>query len=241
MANTEPLTNHEIDELPPVMTLTALLTLMFAVISGALLAAVVLPAWLPGLAASLFGAEQKAFWYLSRGSAFVAFAILWLSMALGLTITNKMARVWPGGPTAFDLHQFTSLLGLAFALFHAFILLGDQYIGYGVAQVLLPFSSDGYRPMWVGLGQVGLYLWGLVALSFYVKGVIGTQRWRFLHYFSFFVFLLALLHGITSGTDSGSLAATVLYWWAGGSLLFLTIFRLLVRARIFKPKAQTAA
>jgi len=41
---------------------------------------------------------------------------------MGVTMTNKMARIWPGGPTAFDAHQYTSLLGLTFALFHAIIL-----------------------------------------------------------------------------------------------------------------------
>jgi hypothetical protein len=54
------------------------------------------------------------------------------SVAFGLIMTNRMARVWPGGPTAFDLHQFTSLLGLAFAVFRGLILLGDQYIKYTV-------------------------------------------------------------------------------------------------------------
>ena len=40
-------------------------------------------------------------------------------MALGLGITNKMARLWPGAPAAFALHEYVSLLGLAFAVFHA--------------------------------------------------------------------------------------------------------------------------
>jgi hypothetical protein len=83
-----------------------------------------------GLSGSLVWDAPKGYWYLSRASAWMAFALLWLSMALGLLITNRLARVWPGGPNAFDLHQHVSLLALAFSLFHALILLGDRYVGY---------------------------------------------------------------------------------------------------------------
>src|SRR5437868_3897044 len=105
----------------------------------------------------LFGAST-AYWYLSRTSALVAFTLLWASMALGVSITNKLARRWPGAPTAFDLHQYTSLLGWAFAIFHVLILLGDNYIGYTPFQLLLPFASTGYEQVWVGLGQIAFYL-----------------------------------------------------------------------------------
>src|SRR5947207_8775577 len=39
--------------------------------------------------------------------------LAWLSMAYGVLISNKLARVWPGGPTAFALHEYTSLLAKA--------------------------------------------------------------------------------------------------------------------------------
>jgi predicted ferric reductase len=110
------------------MPLSIALGLLLAALVGALGAVLLLPAWLPGLSQSLLGAEPKAYWYLARASAGVAFGLLWLSMVFGLLITNRMARLWPGGPAAFDLHQHASLLGLAFGLFHALILLGDGYM-----------------------------------------------------------------------------------------------------------------
>src|SRR5574341_1204377 len=145
----------EIYDAPPAMAFQNVALLLGAAATGAFAAVVVLPTWLPGLSASLLGNEPKAYWYLSRASAMVAYGLLWLSMAFGLIITNKLARVWPGGPTAFDLHQFASLIGLAFALFHALILMGDKYVNYNLAQVLVPFNSSGYKPVWVGLGQIG--------------------------------------------------------------------------------------
>jgi len=35
----------------------------------------------------MVGRRPKAYWYLSRGSAFAALGLLWLSMMLGLLIT----------------------------------------------------------------------------------------------------------------------------------------------------------
>ena len=229
--------NDELDQLPPAMSLHTLIIMLFAVTLGALAAAIVLPNWLPGLSQSLLGNEPKAYWYLSRASALVAYALLWFSMALGLMITNKLARVWPSGPTAFDLHQFASLSGLAFALFHALILLGDKYINYNLAQVLVPFNSTGYKLVWVGLGQIGFYLLAIVGLSFYVRKRLGNRTWRLIHYLSFLTFVLALLHGIFAGTDSTVLAIRVFYWMSGASLLFLLIYRIL--ATKFAAKKQT--
>ena len=89
-------------------------------------------------------------------------------MAFGLFITNKMARARPG-PAAFELHEYVSLLGLGFALFHGLILMGDQFIHYNLAQVLLPFGSYGFKPFWVGLGQLSFYLSVVLVASFYVR------------------------------------------------------------------------
>jgi hypothetical protein len=196
--------------------------------AGGALLAVILPSQLPGLAASLLGPEPTAYWYLSRSTAFVAYGLLWLAMALGLTMTNRLARLWPGGPVVFDLHEHASILGLAFGLFHALILLGDRYASYSLAQILIPFASGGALTGWVGLGQVGLYLMGIVGLSFYVRPLIGRAGWRLIHFLSFATFGLALLHGVMSGSDTGTPWAQAIYWLSGGSLLFLTVYRVLM-------------
>ena len=217
-------------DLPPAMNGINLALLIGASVAGALLAIFILPAWLPGLKYSLDGVAPKAYWYMARASAMVAYALVWISMVLGVMMTNKLARIWPGGPVAYDLHQYASLLGLAFGLFHGLILLGDHFIGYSLAQVLVPFAGETYRPQWVGLGQVSFYLLAIVSLSFYIRRLIGPRQWRLIHILSFAAFFLALIHGIFTGADSGIAAIRWLYWTTGGSLLFLTLYRILVTA-----------
>ena len=202
------------------------LLIILAMIIGFLVAILLLPAWLPNMATSLTGQSPKVYWYLSRATAFVSLTILWISMALGLGLSNKMARLWPGAPAAFSIHEYVSLLGLAFALFHALVLLGDHYINFTVAQIFMPFSTTDYRPTWVGIGQIGFYLWLIVALSFYVRSSIGQRIWRVIHYLSFAMYMLGLIHGLFSGTDSASNWAGWYYWISGGSLLFLLLYRI---------------
>jgi hypothetical protein len=215
-------------DMAPATALHTLLITLLAAALGAFAAVVILPAWLPGLLTSLLGPQPQAYWFLARSSAFVAYGLLWMSMVFGLLMTNKLARVWPGGPSAFELHQHTSLLGLTFAIFHALILMGDHYIRASLAQVLVPFAYTAYKPLWVGLGQIGIYLLAIVGLSFYAKQWIGRRAWRLIHFVSFLLFGLALLHGLFSGSDSGQAWVQWMYWASGGSVLFLLCYRVLV-------------
>jgi len=220
--------SQDIETTNPVASLKILILGLLSVVAGTLLAAVVLPAWLPSLTTSILGDAPKIYWYLSRGSALVGFALLWLSMVFGLTVTNRLARLWPGGPAAVDLHQYVSLLGLGFAVFHTLILLGDQYMKSSLAQVLIPFTNQNYRPVWVGVGQIAIYVWALVIGSFYIRKKISGKTWRWIHYTSFLAFAAVIVHGFFSGTDSGTVWANGMYWVAGISTLFLLYYRILV-------------
>ena len=217
----------DIAVLPQPPALRTILLVGAAVCVGVLAAAMALPAWLPGLSDSLLGAEPKAYWYLSRASGLVAFGLMWFSMAWGLLVTSRAARRWPGVASAGDVHQHVSLLGLGFGLFHGLILLGDRFASYSLAQLLLPFATTAHKPLWVGFGQLSFYLAGLIILSFYVRPWLGNRSWRGIHLLSFAAYLMALVHGVMSGTDSASAWIQAAYWASAGSLLFLTVYRML--------------
>jgi predicted ferric reductase len=210
------------------LSIQAMLVFLLAVFFGVIAAAYILPVWLPGFADSFSGPNPKAFWYLSRGSGFVSLGLLWISMMLGVGITNKLARIWPGIPSTAAIHEYTGLLGWFFAGFHALVLLGDRYSQYSLAQLLMPFGSVQYRPTWVGIGQLGLYVWFIIAVTFYVRRVIGKKTWRVVHYASFVCYLGVLVHGLMSGTDTARFWAQYFYWITAGSLLFLLVYRILI-------------
>ncbi|HLW59629.1 MAG TPA: ferric reductase-like transmembrane domain-containing protein [bacterium] len=213
---------------------TAALIVLGGVLSG-LAALVVLSHWLPVFTASLAGRQPKAYWELTRASGMTAYALLWLSIVLGLSLSGKVSRVWPGGPTAADLHQFASLLALAFATFHGLILLGDRYIGYTPAQILLPFARSSYRPLWVGMGQVAFYLAAIVAFSVYLRRWIGYHAWRLLHFTSFAIYLLVTAHALGAGTDSRTPLAVAIYGSGSLVICFMTAHRITVSTRVPRP------
>lgn len=216
-----------IQEVKPALSLPALMVLLLVIICSTVLALRVLPNWLPGLSSSIIGTQPKVFWFVSRSSAIIAYLLLWLSMIIGVGITNKTAAIWPGLPTAIELHQYLSILGLFIVLSHILILLGDSFLKLQFLQILIPFSATQYRPFSVGLGQIGLYLWIILIASFYIRKKIGSKTWRILHSISFVTYLVGLIHGITAGTDAAAPWAKSLYWMTLAILLFMTIYRIL--------------
>lgn len=221
----------EFDELEPTIPLGVALLILFAVGVGTIVFMVVLQAWWPGLYQSVFGPQHQVYWDLARTSGIVAYLLIWLSVGFGLIITNRMARLWPGGPAAFDLHQFASLLGVAFALFHSIILLGDQYIPFTPLQILVPFASP-YRPVWVGLGQLAFYALIPITFTFYFRRQIGAGLWRAIHYASFIAFALITVHGLLSGSDTSNPVVLAMYVLTGTSVVALTLYRMVSLAAV---------
>jgi hypothetical protein len=192
-----------------------------------LIALPLLPALISNLAYSFSGHAPKIYWYLSRAGGFIALSILWVSMAMGLGLTNKLARWWPGAPAAFAVHEYVSLLGLLFAIYHALVLIGDHYVDFSLPRLLLPFSIR-YEPFWVGLGQTAFYTWVVVLLSFYIRQFIGQKTWRMIHYANFATYMMGLFHGLFSGTDGTASWAHWYYGISAGTLIALVVYRVYI-------------
>lgn len=186
------------------------------------------------------GAQYEIVSHITRSSAFAAYILIWGAMLAGLSITSKAARKRPGVAWSFGVHRFTTLLGLGFAGLHGLSLLGDPFMGYTMEQVLVPFGAGTYKPQWIGLGQVALYALAVVAFSFYLRNRIGVRTWRLIHSLSFALFLMALIHGLQTGSDSGSWWATALYWTSSGSIALGSVNRI-VSARKGQSKQSAGA
>ena len=188
-------------------------------------------------------------WYMGRAGGFVAYGLLFASVALGLAVASRVFDGVLARPWVFEMHQFLSLIVLLAMLFHALILLPDPYAQFKVADLLVPFASP-YRPVAVAAGIVVLYGSAIVTVSFYVKRLIGQQGWRVLHYATFGLFVGALVHGLLAGTDSRESWAQLTYLSSGLAVLFLTFFRILASRRVGQvakrpataaPRAEPAA
>lgn len=194
-------------------------------------------------------ASVHMWWYVGRASGFVAYWLLFASVALGLAVSSRVFDGLLGRPWVFEVHKFLSLFVLLAMLFHGLIMLPDPYARFTLADLLVPGQSH-YRNVAVGAGIVTFYGSVLLSATFYLKGVIGQKGWRLIHYATFASFVTALLHGVYAGTDSGRPLVQYMYLGTGNAVLFLTFFRILAArsaarrekkiAVVKTPEAQAA-
>lgn len=189
-----------------------------------------------GLGLTGLSGETHSYWYLSRAAGFVAYFLLWGSMLWGLLLSSKIGQGRLRPPALLDAHEFLSYLALGFTLFHGLVLMGDTYLSFPLAAVLVPFAST-YKPALVAAGQIGLWLSLIAGLSYPVRRQLGQRRWRQLHYLSFAAYLVALLHAAFLGTTSQYLTVQVMYVLTAAPVLFLTFYRLFGSRQ---TRAQTA-
>jgi len=221
-----PFNNSDVNAMKAEKTGTQSYVFRFVIVITALLIILPgMPMFISNLTYSFSGEKPKIYWYLSRSGGFVTLTVLWFAMVLGLAITNRVARQWPGASTAFAIHQYTSLLGLIFAAYHGLVLMGDHYTDFSLPRLITPFAIA-YKTFWMGLGQISFYAWLLVVISYYVRPMIGQKTWRAIHYVNFLTYMMGFMHGIMSGSDTSTAWAQGYYWFTGVTLLGLLLYRI---------------
>lgn len=193
----------------------------------ALLAAV--PAALAPAAAFAAGSASTGSanvpWYLTRAFGMAAYLLLFVTVALGISIRTKGLDRLLARWRVNDLHTFLALLAALFVVVHVAALLADAFVGFSVVEVLVPFASP-YVPVWTGLGIITTYVMALVLVSFPLRRYMGYRVWRTLHYLTFAVYLGALMHGLFTGSDSRVVWAQAIYLGTATAVVALVVARM---------------
>ena len=166
-------------------------------------------------------------WDTARAGGFAAYLLLTAAVSVGLVLRNRWQTArWPRLITN-ELHGYLSLLALVFIAVHVVAVLVDPFTRFRLAEVFVPFASH-YRPIWMGLGIVALYLLLAVWVSSRLRARIGFRMWRAIHTLAYGVYLTATVHGLGTGSDTRTAWAPAIY--AASILLVggLTARRLLV-------------
>lgn len=168
------------------------------------------------------------FWYLSRAAGFTAYLLLFVSVALGISMGTRLVERFIKRNVIFDLHRFTTLLALAFTLLHVYVLLLDGFFQFNVWDLSIPFLSP-YRSWQTAVGIFAMYALVLVITSFYIRRLIGYRAWRALHFTTFAMFAAAALHGIAAGTDTTEPWAKAIYVVTSAATIALILYRIQYR------------
>jgi sulfoxide reductase heme-binding subunit YedZ len=142
-------------------------------------------------------------WYTMRATGIVALVLLTGTMVLGLLTAGRTASpTWPGFARA-DLHKRVSLLAMVFLALHVLTAVLDTYVHVGWAAIIVPFASP-YRPLWTGLGTVGVDLMVAVAVSSALRQRISARTWRGIHWLAYGSWPVAMAHSLGMGTDASA-------------------------------------
>jgi sulfoxide reductase heme-binding subunit YedZ len=164
-------------------------------------------------------------WNVLRAAGIGSYLMLWSSVAWGLAATTAPFGKRVSKPTAALVHQFMSTCGLFLLAVHMGALLIDRFIPFGVADLFVPMSAT-YRPIGVLLGVIAMYATVIVIVTSWLRKPMGTKWWRRFHLLAIPIFVLSMLHGILTGTDS----SRPTMWWMYVGTGLITAFLVIVRA-----------
>lgn len=179
---------------------------------------------------------MTAVWYAARAGGMLAYLLLSASVCVGLLLSGKAKlRQWPRFALE-DVHRFLGILAAVFIAIHGLALLLDSFVPMSLSQLLVPGTSS-YRPLAVGFGVVAAELLAALALTNRYRKRIPHRAWRRLHVLNLAVWALALVHGLTAGTDATTTWALMLYGGSAWLVLALLANRLFV-LRDFSARSQ---
>jgi sulfoxide reductase heme-binding subunit YedZ len=164
---------------------------------------------------------DEALWAFGRASGVIALALFTVSVLLG--IVNRSGRPLPGMPrfSVSLVHRNVSLLASVFLVLHVGTLILDPFSKLTLTDVVVPFVGA-VKPFWQGLGTVAFDLVIAIVVTGLLRRRIGARTFRFVHWFTYAMWPIAVLHSIGNGTNGTS----------GWFLLFSIVASVLVLAAV---------
>ena len=163
-------------------------------------------------------------WYIARSSGITTWVLATASIVFGLALSTRLVRK-KGVPAWLNtLHRYLGTLMLVFTAVHLAALVADNWVHFGLADLLVPMASS-WRPGAVAWGVVELYLLVAIQVTSWCKRWLPRRLWHSVHLTSIPMFVFGTLHGFQSGADRNNV---VVQWGAltgAAAVLFLILFR----------------
>jgi methionine sulfoxide reductase heme-binding subunit len=175
-----------------------------------LLASIVarLIAFTSALEISTTAASNTIPWGLTRSAGFVAFLCATGSVVFGARRPSRLPlRGLPA--RIYALHRALGIAALLALAVHLLALRLDTFIGFSWSELLVAPWTGPYYPLWVSVGWLAMILLILTAASGGLRRLL--PGWRVVHLLAYLTFAFSLLHGLFSGSDSGSYLPLAVY------------------------------
>jgi predicted ferric reductase len=126
-----------------------------------------------------------------------AIYLLSANVLLGLLMSARYNpwKRWPHRRiNILKLHNWTAYVALGLVLLHPIPLLFVDKPRFLVRDILWPVSSP-QQPVVNTIGAIALYLLVFTVITSIYRAAIGRQRWKLLHYLTFVIAILFVVHG----------------------------------------------
>lgn len=193
----------------------------------------------------ILGNPAQFAWYLGRASGILAFILLSGGVVFGLVISSRaFIKIVPGS-LAYEMHRFVAWLALATVVLHFSSFFFDDFLRLRVVEALVPFVLSRDLETTLGFdvgitsafGIIAFYLIIILILTSEFRAKISLKVWRRIHYVSFLAYILFVLHGFLSGTDSNEWWMKAIYSASVSSVTLLVLIRILSRTVLPKWRA----
>ena len=168
---------------------------------------------------------NEAAWALGRGTGIVALALLTLSLVLGISARSGRSALGLGRFGLAEVHRTAALTAVGLLVVHVGSLLADPYAQLRLVDTVVPFLGA-YRPLWQGLGTLAVDLLLVVTVVSLLRDKVGPRVFRAVHWATYAVWPVALLHALGNGSDAGSWWMTTLAAVCGGAVAASVAWRL---------------
>ena len=147
---------------------------------------------------------NEALWALGRGTGVVALLMFTLTLVLGIVSRSRAARrrarpvrAQRGAPHRRADRRRPDRRARRLAVLRP--LRPAQLV-----DLVLPFLGS-YRPFWLGLGTLAVDLLAVITVVSLLRNTVGPRVFRAVHWLTYALWPVALLHALGNGTDAGSL------------------------------------
>ncbi|MEO6468532.1 MAG: ferric reductase-like transmembrane domain-containing protein [Acidimicrobiia bacterium] len=186
--------------------------------------------------------DPKTWWYVTRATGFVSWALLAVAVLWGLFITNKTLNRSTAPAWVLDLHRHLGGLAVVFVAVHVAALPLDGFTDWGWSDLFVPMATS-WNPGATAWGIVGMYVLVAIELTSLLGRRFPKKWWRRVHMLSFPLYVIASIHLFAAGTDSGNVVVTWMVVTTSTLIAFLTVVRALGAAKPRETRAnpRTAA
>lgn len=179
-------------------------------------------------------------WYISRAAGLLAFALLYVSIFLGLTLRIPLLRKIFAPVHSMKIHCWISFQATVLAFLHGGVLLFDKFLKLSLVDLFVPLASS-YETVFLSLGIFSFYFMLILVATSYGRKHISQKLWRVTHFINIILYVIVLVHIFAMGTDLKNPIFFDIFLFTNAFLVLLMLINMQLRIAEARRRRKEAS